>query len=49
MLLSIYKIYWECLRTGNKGQSQEPMSYESAKTWTERLNKKYPYIKHTVK
>ena len=44
----IYKIYWVDKITGQKGQSQKPMTLKIANAWKNAMDKKYPYIKHKV-
>ena len=43
-----YKIYWKSEITGESGHSIKPMTFNTAKTWVNDLQKKYPEIKHWI-
>jgi len=42
-------VHWVNTITNTTGESQKPMNHAIAKSWTNYLNKKYPFIKHTIK
>ena len=43
-----YCVEWISKTTNNEGRSQKPMSYESARDWSEYANKKYPHVTHSI-
>jgi len=43
-----YIVKWKDTKTNNTGKSKEPMSKDTAISWVDAMNRKYPWIMHWI-